>query len=393
MHKYFTLSEFNRLMINDILIYLIPLLSITAWQFSNASIVFLTSTYSIGFILFSKLSGYLIDRHNSRIIPIYAYIFNVLLHILFFMFVMFHATSFIQIFMFILLLSLTSSLLEINTSVFIPDYFNKNLASVNSTIQFVRSIVNFISPIIVFTLSTHVIIAFTILITLQILNLCLYMLIFRKTAYRQVTAVHHHSESNRINAFKYIFSNKNLSLIILVTIGINFSMTILANTIVIYIIRDLHIDSKVSGIIISLLSIGAILGALIPTWILKRYSLKKSIGIVNLLLSLPFILILFDAYLFFVGVFLGYLCRSFGSVLRTTMQYQIIPAHIRGKVNSTIYLFTWGTIPIAGYTASVLLHWMSLHTLYTIITIVFILANSLFLLSEKMTITSRNDRG
>ncbi|WP_158224547.1 MFS transporter [Staphylococcus delphini] len=391
MHKYFTLSEFNRLMMNDILIYLIPLLSIMVWQFSNASIVFLTSTYSIGFILFSKLSGYLIDRHNSRIVPIYAYIFNILIHVLFLVFVMFHTTSFTQIVIFILLLSLTSSLLEINTSVFIPDYFSKNLASVNSTIQFVRSVVNFISPIIVFTLSAHVIIAFTILITLQILNLCLYILIFRQTANNKNIAVHHRSESHQMNAFKYIFSNKNLLLVILVTMGINFSMTILANTIVIYIIRDLHIDSKVSGVLIGLLSIGAILGALIPTWILKRYSFKKSIGIINLLLSLPFILILFDTYFFFVGVFLGYLCRSFGSVLRTTMQYQIIPAHIRGKVNSTIYLFTWGTIPIAGYTASALLHWMSLHTLYLIITIVFILANSLFLLSEKVTIISRNE--
>ncbi|MEB7788393.1 hypothetical protein NGC76_07695 [Staphylococcus equorum] len=115
--------------------------------------------------------------------------------------------------------------------------------------------------------------------------------------------------------------------------------------------------------------------------LVESLSKQKSIGVINLILSIPFLLLISKSYLFFLGVFLGYLCRSFGSVLRTTVQYEIVPENIRGKVNSTIYLFTRGTIPIAGYSASLLLEVISLHTLYVIIALIFILANGLFLFS------------
>lgn len=89
-----------------------------------------------------------------------------------------------------------------------------------------------------------------------------------------------------------------------------------------------------------MLSFGAIVGSVLPTVIIKKFSFEKSIGVINLILSIPFLFLTSKSYLFFLGVFLGYLCRSFGSVLRTTVQYEMVPENIRGKVNSTIYLFT-----------------------------------------------------
>lgn len=392
MRKYFTFSEFNRLIINDMLIYLIPLLGITVWNYSNSLIVLLTSTYSIGFIIFSRFSGYLIDRYNSRIIPIYVYSFNILVNVVFASLIISNVDNFLPIFIFILLLSLASSILEINTSVFIPDYFANNLTSINSVVQLIRSIVNFISPIIAFALSGNMIIAFTILIGLQVLNLAIYLIKFKNIKRKFKTTKEQNEINKKINSFKYIFKNNKLLSIVIVTMAINFSMTILTNTIVIYLVRYLKIDSKISGVIIGMLSIGAILGALIPKMILKRYSFEKSIGLINLLLSIPFLLVVFNSYFFFVGVFIGYLCRSFGSILRTTVQYKTIPENIRGKINSTIYLFTWGMIPIAGYSASLLLEFISLHTLYIIISVIFVLANSLFLFSYKKNEITDKDK-
>lgn len=392
MRRLFSLTEFNRLIINDMLIYLIPLLGITVWNYSNSLIVFLTSTYSIGFILFSKFSGYLIDRYNSRIMPIYIYSFNILVNLIFIILIINNVQNFYQIFIFIILFSLASCILEINTSVFIPDHFSDNLTSINSIVQLIRSIVNFISPIIAFALSGNMVIAFVILISFQVINLILYTVKFKKiTKKSQQLDVNTPNEYN-INAYKYIIDNKKLLSIILVTMGINFSMTILTNTIVIYLVRDLQINSKLSGFIIGALSFGAILGSLLPKFILKRYSFEKSIGFINLVISLPFLLIIFNSYLFFIGVFMGYLCRSFGSILRTTVQYKTVPENIRGKINSTIYLFTWGMIPIAGYFASFLLEFISLKLLYIIISIVFILANSLFLFSYRKNEINETDK-
>lgn len=288
--------------------------------------------------------------------------------------------DFTIIFIIIVVMSLSSSVLEINTSVFIPDYFTKDLTSINSLVQLVRSIVNFISPIITFTLTSSITVAMFILLLLQMLNLLIYtykLRILDVNSYKKDV----NQNNDNLNSLKYIFKNRKLILIIIVTMGINFSMTILTNTMVLYLVRYLELSNKLAGIMIGLLSFGAIVGSVLPNIMIKKFSFEKSIGVVNLILSIPFLLLVSKSYLFFLGVFLGYLCRSFGSVLRTTVQYEIVPENIRGKVNSTIYLFTWGTIPIAGYSASLLLEVISLHTLYVIIALIFILANGLFLFS------------
>ncbi|WP_432723722.1 MFS transporter [Staphylococcus equorum] len=301
--------------------------------------------------------------------------------------------DFTIIFIIIVVMSLASSVLEINTSVFILDYFYKDLTSINSLVQLVRSVVNFISPIITFTLTNSITVAMFILLLLQMLNLLIYTYKLRRldvNSYKK--DVNQNSENLNLNSLKYIFKNRKLILIIIVTMGINFSMTILTNTMILYLVRYLELSNHLAGIIIGLLSFGAIIGSLLPTGIIKNFRFEKSIGVINLILSIPFLFLISKSYLFFVGVFLGYLCRSFGSVLRTTVQYEIVPEKIRGKVNSTIYLFTWGTIPIAGYSASLLLEAISLHTLYVIIALVFILANGLFLFSynEKSCLFIRN---
>ncbi|MGP5093120.1 MFS transporter [Staphylococcus equorum] len=382
MRNNFIFTEFKRLLINDMIIYLIPLIGITSWQFSDSKIVFLTSTYSIGFIIFSKFSGYLIDKFSSVTVPIFTYLVYIMFNFIFIFTLLRNMNDFTIIFIIIVVMSLSSSVLEINTSVFIPDHFYEDLTSINSLVQLVRSVVNFISPIITFTLTSSITVAMFILLILQMLNLLIYTYKLRKldiNSYKK--DVNQNNENLNLNSLKYILKNKKLILIIIVTMGINFSMTILTNTMVLYLVRYLELSNKLAGIIIGLLSFGAIVGSVLPTIIIKKFRFEKSIGVVNLILSIPFLFLISKSYLFFLGVFLGYLCRSFGSVLRTTVQYEIVPENIRGKVNATIYLFTWGTIPIAGYSASLLLETISLHTLYVIIALVFILANGLFLFS------------
>lgn len=382
MRNNFILTEFNRLLINDMIIYLIPLIGITSWQFSDSKIVFLTSTYSIGFIIFSKFSGYLIDKFSSVTVPIFTYLVYIMFNLIFIFTVLRNMNDFTIIFIIILVMSLSSSVLEINTSVFIPDYFTEDLTSINSLVQLVRSIVNFISPIITFTLTRSITVAMFILLLLQILNLLIYTYKLRKLEVNSYKKdVNKNKENLNLNSLKYILKNRKLILIITITMGINFSMTILTNTMVLYLVRYLELSNQLAGIIIGLLSFGAIIGSVLPTVIIKKFSFEKSIGVINLILSIPFLLLISKSYLFFLGVFLGYLCRSFGSVLRTTVQYEIVHENMRGKVNATIYLFTWGTIPIAGYSASLLLEVISLHTLYVIIALIFILANGVFLFS------------
>ncbi|HEC2232086.1 TPA: hypothetical protein R1967_002325, partial [Staphylococcus delphini] len=249
----------------------------------------------------------------------------------------------------------------------------------------------FVSPIFSFIFTHNIILALLVMIILKFSNFIIYLNINREIniSFSKNKEKHHdENKSTNRNSLLFLINNKQLLLIVIITMGINFSMTILTNTIVLYMMRYLNLQSYIAGGIISILSFGAIIGSILPKIIIKKIGFQKSIGLVNLLLSIPFILLISKSYLFFIGVFLGYLSRSFGSVLRTTLQYKLVPDHIRGHINSTIYLFTWGTIPIAGYTASLLLELLSLHGIYILISLIFIVSNSLFMInfrSEKLS--------
>lgn len=384
-------SEFNRLLINDMLIYLIPIVGITLYNFSDSKVVFLTSTYSIGFIIFSKVSGHIIDKFKSIRVPIWFYFTFIIINLIFAFIIIEKFNNFTTLFIIIVLMSLVSTVLEINTSVFIPDYFSQNLTSINSLVQLMRSIVNFVSPIFSFIFTHNIILALLVMIILQFLNFIIYLNINRKIngsfSKNKEKNPDENKSANR-NSLLFLINNKQLLLIVIITMGINFSMTILTNTIVLYMMRYINLLNYIAGGIISILSFGAIIGSILPKTIIKKIGFQKSIGLMNLLLSIPFILLISKSYLFFIGVFLGYLSRSFGSVLRTTLQYKIVPENVRGHINSTIYLFTWGTIPIAGYTASLLLKLLSLHEIYILISLIFIISNSLFMInfrSEKLS--------
>lgn len=223
MRKLFILSEFNRLFINDIIIYLIPIIGVTIWNFSNSKIVFYTSTFSIGFILFSKVSGFLIDKFKSDKVPLLSYYFYLFIIGLFVLLILHRDNSDYLVFLTICSMSFIACLLEINSSVFIPDHFFRNLTGINSKIQFIRSLVNFLSPILAFTLSENILISLSIIISLLLLNCYLYTFKINKVdKIRKYNTKCNKTKNISLSAFTYIIRNKQLLLIVIVTMGINF---------------------------------------------------------------------------------------------------------------------------------------------------------------------------
>lgn len=104
-------SEFNRLLINDMLIYLIPIVGITLYNFSDSKVVFLTSTYSIGFIIFSKVSGHIIDKFKSIRVPIWFYFTFIIINLIFAFIIIEKFNNFTTLFIIIVLMSLVSTVL------------------------------------------------------------------------------------------------------------------------------------------------------------------------------------------------------------------------------------------------------------------------------------------
>ncbi|PXA44100.1 hypothetical protein DD884_13920, partial [Staphylococcus pseudintermedius] len=81
---------------------------------------------------------------------------------------------------------------------------------------------------------------------------------------------HYKNKSTNRNSFLFLINNKQLLLIVIITMGINFSMTILTNTIVLYMMRYLNLQSYIAGGIISILSFGAIIGSILPQILINK---------------------------------------------------------------------------------------------------------------------------
>ncbi|WP_447440292.1 hypothetical protein, partial [Staphylococcus aureus] len=189
--------------------------------------------------------------------PIWFYFAFIIMNLIFMLIIIGGNNNFTTLFIIIVLMSLVSTILEINTSVFIPDYFSQDLTSINSLVQLIRSIVNFISPIFSFIFTNNIIIALLVMVILQFLNFIIYVSIkyringsFSKNKEKN----HYKNKSTNRNSFLFLINNKQLLLIVIITMGINFSMTILTNTIVLYMMRYLNLQSYIAGGIISILS-------------------------------------------------------------------------------------------------------------------------------------------
>lgn len=207
------------------LIYLIPIVGITLYNFSDSKVVFLTSTYSIGFIIFSKVSGHIIDKFKSIRVPIWFYFTFIIINLIFAFIIIEKFNNFTTLFIIIVLMSLVSTVLEINTSVFIHDYFSQNLTSINSLVQLMRSIVNFVSPIFSFIFTHNIILALLVMIILQFLNFIIYLNINRKIngsfSKNKEKNPDENKSANR-NSLLFLINNKQLLLIVIITMGINF---------------------------------------------------------------------------------------------------------------------------------------------------------------------------
>jgi len=378
MNKKYYFSEVNRLLINDLFLLLIPIASIKLWSLNNSTIVFLTSTFTIGFILFSKLSGKITEKFNKLKIPIYSNVVFILILILFIIFTNLNIINNISLGFLIILCSFITSLLEVNTGIIIPTYFSKNLKEINGNIQLIRSLVNFISPILAFAFSKNITFTFLVIIIISFINILLYKnMVFNikeKCYIKNKPSVHN---DPKMKSIFYIMQNKNLITSIISTIGINIAMTMITSTYIIYFMKNFEITENKIGIYLSIISLGGILGSLFAKFIINKVDFSILYKFSITLLSLPVILSLFNYSLIFIiiGLFFSYFSRSYGSIFRTTIQQIEIDESRRSSVFSTIYMVTWGVIPLAGYLTSFLLNFITIPSVINIAIIIFIISN------------------
>jgi MFS family permease len=133
-----------------------------------------------------------------------------------------------------------------------------------------------------------------------------------------------------------------------------------ANAIVIlYAVQDLGLGPALIGFWFAIGSLGAPVGALLASRLVRRAGTGPAIIITSLVFSVAWIPVAFAPRsnpLPFL-ILSGLLGSSFGvayNIVQVSMRQAITPHHLLGRMNATMRFFVWGTIPLGAFLGGVL---------------------------------------
>jgi len=155
---------------------------------------------------------------------------------------------------------------------------------------------------------------------------------------------------------KVVFGNRMLRSIAACTATSNLFGSIQFAVVILFLRRELGLDEGLIGLVFSLGSIGALLGAVLITPVTKRIGVGGAIWGMTLLYSIaacipPLVLRGDIAGLAMLGVSQFFVSVSgvIYNVNQVSLRQTITPDRLQGRMNATMRFLVWGTIPIGSW--------------------------------------------
>nr|WP_286365235.1 MFS transporter [Geobacillus thermoleovorans] len=171
-----------------------------------------------------------------------------------------------------------------------------------------------------------------------------------------------------------------LKSIVLTTSTINFSMSMYGAIVIIFLIKDLKLSESLTGIILSLGGVGALLGSFITPRLIKKFDVLSVMIFGPIIPSFGLLFMGFSygkagIFVFITGIIFCYAARSIGSIARMTVQQIILPSHIRGEISGVMMMITWGMIPLGSMVGGLVSDILGLRTVLILAGILLIFSN------------------
>lgn len=155
---------------------------------------------------------------------------------------------------------------------------------------------------------------------------------------------------------KYLYNHTVLRRLVLTTatIGVCYSMG--TATIVLFIIKELELEPKYFGVILTIQGLGALLGAVVAPKASKRFgrSIMMTIGIVGSSIILLLQGFSPNIYIFVALATLGGFAISQWNILLMATYQSVIPNELYGRIHGTRRTLVWGMMPIGSLMGGVL---------------------------------------
>lgn len=141
-----------------------------------------------------------------------------------------------------------------------------------------------------------------------------------------------------------------------------FSTSIYA-IVVVFLVRQVHLDASTIGLVLSAGAIGGVIGGLSATQLRSRLGSARIIW-VSAVVTAPFTLLIPVTFagagvaLFGVAAFVTSLGSVVYNVNQASFRQLLCPPPLLGRMNATIRFIVWGTIPLGGVLGGVLGSWL-----------------------------------
>jgi MFS family permease len=139
----------------------------------------------------------------------------------------------------------------------------------------------------------------------------------------------------------------------------NFFSSAIGALFILFATKDLGLGSFELGLVFTLGSVGALVGALLATRIAKRLGVGRTIVISIFVAGISWIAVYFanpslGVPLLILATFLGGIGAVTYNVNQVSFRQAIVPIELQGRLNATMRFLVWGTIPVGAIIGGIL---------------------------------------
>ncbi|SUK01867.1 Major facilitator superfamily MFS_1 [Staphylococcus aureus] len=307
-------------------------------------------------------AGALIDRLNKKTIMKYADIIRLISYLSIPVLSFYNMLSIFQIYVVAIISGIGLVFHSISEVSIIPSIVKEeDLASANSYIYATQNVSEFLGPIIGGLLYTYMGYSILIFIDSMTFLLSFFSLILIKIETKSIFNQEKLSGKNFLSdvkvGFDYLLSNSTIRVMAVVVSLSNLIISPYYIYIVMFVKEDMNQSSQALGLVLGISSLGALIGSLSASFLLKLFNFGKLIVIILFLDTIFRLMLPFSTYIFILIPLLGltYMTQSILNIAIITLRQKKCSEHMLGRVNSVFKTMVFAFRAIGLFLGGILL--------------------------------------
>ncbi|EFB47470.1 MFS transporter [Staphylococcus aureus] len=324
-------------------------------------------------------AGALIDRLNKKTIMKCADIIRLISYLSIPVLSFYNMLSIFQIYVVAIISGIGLVFHSISEVSIIPSIVKEeDLASANSYIYATQNVSEFLGPIIGGLLYTYMGYSILIFIDSMTFLLSFFSLILIKIETKSIFNQEKLSGKNFLSdvkvGFDYLLSNSTIRVMAVVVSLSNLIISPYYIYIVMFVKEDMNQSSQALGLVLGISSLGALIGSLSASFLLKLFNFGKLIVIILFLDTIFRLMLPFSTYIFILIPLLGltYMTQSILNIAIITLRQKKCSEHMLGRVNSVFKTMVFAFRAIGLFLGGILLENKGGFYAFTISAVLFI---------------------